>query len=367
MTMTPQPSQMQQLGAVDTSGSNERAQSKIPRSALQMSAISSSNTSANQSAVDSGPSSPDDSFSNGDADSGDEGNQGGEAGQPVLTKHRRHRGSGFFSSGASFDFGATEEANGDTSMASLDKNGSTTAISPELRTKLESIFHSFLTAVCSDLEITDDRGELLHQTLMPKKMARLDESPDFRPFKFRIQAFTNAFQAEVYRNGISEADCSIKKIKQFLWTQPYISRFNEDGKKAKSKGNHIWIVEAKKIPEGGWEFREFSRKIAGAPEKIAYVGLKWTWPLKVWDPQASSTSIKAVFSCNKVPSWIQWEENNRVLSGTPTAGSESGEVSVTAHYVHGGQLHQLQHSFHLQVASIAADDLQANDAGTFRW
>jgi hypothetical protein len=32
---------------------------------------------------------------------------------------------------------------------------------------------------------------------MPKKMARLDESTDYRPFKFRIQAFTNAFQEEV--------------------------------------------------------------------------------------------------------------------------------------------------------------------------
>jgi hypothetical protein len=28
-------------------------------------------------------------------------------------------------------------------------------------------------------------------------MQRLDESPDFRPFKFRIQAFTNAFLEEV--------------------------------------------------------------------------------------------------------------------------------------------------------------------------
>nr|CDI53162.1 conserved hypothetical protein [Melanopsichium pennsylvanicum 4] len=359
MTMTPQTGQ-NKIGGNDGSSSEQRGQSKIARSALQMSAISSASNSANQSAVDSGPSSPDDSFSNGD--SGDEGNPPTER---HLTKHRRHRGSGFFSSGASFDFGATEEGGaGDASMTSADKNGASTTISPELRNKLESIFNIFLTTVCSDLEITDDRGELLHQTLMPKKMARLDESPDFRPFKFRIQAFTNAFQAEVYRNGITEAECSIKKIKQFLWTQPYISRFNEDGKKAKSKGNHIWIVEAKKKPEGGWEFHEFSRKIAGAPEKIAYVGLKWAWPLKVWDPQASSTSIKAVFSCNKVPSWIQWEENNRVLSGTPTAGSESGEVSVTAHYVHGGQLHQLQHSFYLQVASIAADDLQANnDAG----
>ncbi len=101
-------------------------------------------------------------------------------------------------------------------MAGTDKNAPAAALSPELRSKLETIFYSFLTAVCSDLEITDDRGELLHQTLMPKKMARLDESPDFRPFKFRIQAFTNAFQAEVYRNGITEAECSIKKIKQFL-------------------------------------------------------------------------------------------------------------------------------------------------------
>jgi hypothetical protein len=30
-------------------------------------------------------------------------------------------------------------------------------------------------------------------------MQRLDESPDFRPFKFRIQAFTNAFLEEVGR------------------------------------------------------------------------------------------------------------------------------------------------------------------------
>jgi hypothetical protein len=34
---------------------------------------------------------------------------------------------------------------------------------------------------------------------MAKKMQRLDESPDFRPFKFRIQAFTNAFLEEVGR------------------------------------------------------------------------------------------------------------------------------------------------------------------------
>ena len=51
------------------------------------------------------------------------------------------------------------------------------------------------------VEATDSKGEKLHQVLMPKKMQRLDESPDYRPFKFRIQAFTNAFHEEV--GGIS--------------------------------------------------------------------------------------------------------------------------------------------------------------------
>ena len=50
---------------------------------------------------------------------------------------------------------------------------------------------------CSVVDATDSKGEPIHQTLMAKKMQRLDESPDFRPFKFRIQAFTNAFLEEV--------------------------------------------------------------------------------------------------------------------------------------------------------------------------
>lgn len=45
--------------------------------------------------------------------------------------------------------------------------------------------------------MVDAKGEKLHQVLMPKKMQRMDESGDYRPFKFRIQAFTNAFSDEV--------------------------------------------------------------------------------------------------------------------------------------------------------------------------
>ena len=47
------------------------------------------------------------------------------------------------------------------------------------------------------MDAIDNKGEQIHQTLMAKKMQRLDESPDFLPFKFRILAFTNAFLDEV--------------------------------------------------------------------------------------------------------------------------------------------------------------------------
>lgn len=56
------------------------------------------------------------------------------------------------------------------------------------------------------VDAADAKGEPIHQTLMAKKMQRLDESPDFRPFKFRIQAFTNAFLEEV--SGRIHAHCA---------------------------------------------------------------------------------------------------------------------------------------------------------------
>lgn len=48
---------------------------------------------------------------------------------------------------------------------------------------------------------------------MPKKMQRLDESWDFRPFKFRIQAFTNAFTEKIITAGISDDVMPTKMIK----------------------------------------------------------------------------------------------------------------------------------------------------------
>lgn len=83
------------------------------------------------------------------------------------------------------------------------------------------------------MDATDAKGEAIHQTLMAKKMEKLDASTDFRPFKFRIQAFTSGFSEKLVLHGFSEDELSVRKVRQYLWAQSYISRFNDDGKKSK--------------------------------------------------------------------------------------------------------------------------------------
>lgn len=194
-------------------------------------------------------------------------------------------------------------------------------------------------------------------------MQRLDESPDFRPFKFRIQAFTNAFLEEASLSGFSDALISyslilqlarqgypedkipmkkvslslpkrrllteiISQIRTYLWNQPYISRFNEEGKKTKSKGNHIWNIDAKKLPDGRWTFRPFHRRVAGSPPSVAYVGLRWSWAPRIWDPQASRANLQVSYSSPSLPSWLLWEDD--VLQGTPPPDAENCEITVVA-------------------------------------
>ncbi|KAG0227556.1 hypothetical protein BGW41_003738 [Actinomortierella wolfii] len=120
-------------------------------------------------------------------------------------------------------------------------------LEPEVVQRLDELFFKFLQRICSDLDARDSKGDHIHQPLMAKKMQRLEASADFRPFKFRIQAFTNAFHESLIQHGLSEDILPLRKVKVYLWKHKYISRFNEDGKKQKSKGNHVWNIEARRI------------------------------------------------------------------------------------------------------------------------
>ncbi|ODN97358.1 hypothetical protein L198_03921 [Cryptococcus wingfieldii CBS 7118] len=213
----------------------------------------------------------------------------------------------------------------------------TGGISDEVRKQLDQIFAEFLNSICCDLEMTDSKGEKIHQVLMPKKMQKLDESTDYRPFKFRIQAFTNAFADNLQQRGITEEIMSIKKIKNYLWRQNLISRFNPDGKKAKSKGNHIWNVDAKKLPGGGWVFRPFQRRIIGQPSNFALAGQRYEWEPRIWDPQAASETLRPTFSSptGSLPSWLRWESGAKLV-GVPDKPGPPFEIPVHAQFVDGG-------------------------------
>jgi hypothetical protein len=110
---------------------------------------------------------------------------------------------------------------------------------------------------------------------------------------------------QLQRKGILEETLPAKKIKSYLWNQRLISRFNDDGKKSKSKGNHIWNVDAKRLPDGQWIFRPFQRKIH-LPEPLhAWYGSKFAWQPKVWDPQASTSNLKVDWRFEGLPPWLE--------------------------------------------------------------
>ncbi|ORX59341.1 hypothetical protein BCR36DRAFT_317480 [Piromyces finnis] len=223
----------------------------------------------------------------------------------------------------------------------------------ELVDRLDEIFFGFLASICSNLDACDKAGERIHQTMIAKKLNKVTETVDFKQFKFRIRSFTNAFREELQRNGITEDVISEKKARHYLWQHKYISRFNEDGKKAKSKGNHVWIIEAKKTADGGWIFKEFERKIAGPePSTKAIVGKKYTYQPRIYDPQIRSP--KVVFHSPWLPSWLSWENN--VLSGIPDETAEDCEITVIASYYHGDSSYKLEKSFYLRVSKWQEDE-----------
>jgi len=187
-------------------------------------------------------------------------------------------------------------------------------------------------------------------------MAKMAESNDFRPFKFRIQAFTNAFMDALAQHRMGEDIVAQKKVKAYLWhQQPLISRFNDDGKKSKSKGNHVWHIMAKLVRQsdkgdaGSWIFRSFERRIAGSPPPLAYVGLNWTWQPRIWDPQMPSQSIHVSWSSPQLPPWLTWQ--NGVLMGVPGSGDVTQGVDVVVEAAFPSeQRDPIITSFHIQVS-----------------
>lgn len=222
-------------------------------------------------------------------------------------------------------------------------------IAPELMNKYNHIFLQWLPRVCSDVDVTDRKGEKIHQPLMAKKMAKLDEERAFRPFKFRIQPFTNSFQDACRDLGLNEAETAPKLIKQFLWNQPLISRFNDEGKKTKSRGNHVWSIEARIIAPGHYEFRPPPPKIVPLPATAA-PKIYWHWCPKVLDSSCQGPPMSASFSCPNLPDWLEFRDD--ILEGTPPIDATSIMLDIVAEYAG----HKLVQTF--TVAVVAEDGVR---------
>ncbi|KAJ1675275.1 hypothetical protein EV182_001583, partial [Spiromyces aspiralis] len=214
-------------------------------------------------------------------------------------------------------------------------NNNQSKLTPGLIEKLDQMFPEFLQSVCSNLTATDPKGEKIHQTQMAKKLQKYSETNSFRPFRFRIQPFINAFREWVVRKAdLTEDVVNARDFRMYLHQHRYISRFNENGGKAKSKGQRVWNVEAKKLGENnGWEFKEFTCKIVGIPPPIAIVGVKYRWAPTVWDPQVQVPN--ATFHSPWLPDWLKWE--NGVLVGYPPPDAQSCDIVAVAAYDQGHQ------------------------------
>ncbi|KAF9939346.1 hypothetical protein BGZ65_010775 [Modicella reniformis] len=206
---------------------------------------------------------------------------------------------------------------------------------------------------------------------MAKKMERLEASTEFRPFKFRIQAFTNAFHESLTQHGLTEDILPLRKVKLYLWKHKYIARFNADGKKQKSKGNHVWNIEARKLPESmscngegttstgavglslpadptdRWEFREYKSRIAGEVIKYARVGFLYLYTPKIWDVLVSCP--EAQYHSPELPAWLEWH-NQKELRGTPGRSDKSCDITVVAEYEREGEHCRLEMTFRLTVS-----------------
>ncbi|KAG8924433.1 hypothetical protein FRC01_011518 [Tulasnella sp. 417] len=87
---------------------------------------------------------------------------------------------------------------------------------------------------------------------------------------------------------------------------------------------------------------------------MAYIGLKWQWEPKIWDPQLSRASIDVEFSSPNMPPWMRWEKG--ALNGVPTPESQSIDLIVEARYMQDGQQKVLSVTHPITVAPLAVGD-----------
>ncbi|KAJ3326371.1 hypothetical protein HDU76_012982 [Blyttiomyces sp. JEL0837] len=202
---------------------------------------------------------------------------------------------------------------------------------PDIHDRVENVFFGFLAGLCSNKDATCRKGEKIHHAV--KKCGYDDHSPDsigFYDFKFRINSFVDAFQ-EALENagGFTQDIISERQVRGYLSSCRFVMRYTEEGKRARSKGCNVFVVEGKETEDGSWLFREFGQRFIGEPPSTIKVGSDFKYAPKIYDPQVGCPPV--TFTSPNLPSWLSWSDNT--LVGIPLR-AETVDVTIIGTYFH---------------------------------
>ena len=121
---------------------------------------------------------------------------------------------------------------------------------------------------------------------------RADQDP-FQNFKFRINAFKNAFFEEAKRIGTMQnlflPLLTPRSIKEYVDSTPYIAKFVKNHK-IKSKGYECYQVDGQLFPDR-WVFRVFRADFSETTPPTAYCGELYLWEPIISDPKLCNLSF----------------------------------------------------------------------------
>ncbi|KAG8823560.1 hypothetical protein FRC19_003579 [Serendipita sp. 401] len=204
-------------------------------------------------------------------------------------------------------------------------------LDPHTKTIVDDYLLRYLNYLCINYEAVDRSGRRIHQQYTVRRIERDEELYGWRPLKFRIEAFVNAFIDILIKEGMSYDMTT--HVPHYLSRSNIFSRFNESGNRMKSQGQNIWRVRARYRNTGDfadyhstavldqsaqgysifpimatppyvhydpgrmlsigpllWEFLPYERSIVGQPP-MAVAGKPWLWNLRLHDHWASRKAV----------------------------------------------------------------------------
>lgn len=214
-----------------------------------------------------------------------------------------------------------------------------------------SILKDFIRYTLDNPNIRDPKGDHVHHIhLSPQRYAKrqLISFSEFRITRIRIRAFTMAFQAHLLtiihseNKGMNLKDVNLRRIRDILTIQNFMSKHNVSGRKAKSKGSHVWIINARpnEPPKSdgtvrNWEIIPWQRRIMPSDRESlsAKRSQPYSFKPQIWDPNLNEVNAKYIFN-NNLPSFLQWNEKYQTIQGfiPEDFPDDSFTISITATY-----------------------------------